>query len=138
MTEVFTGLTGLLVATTIIYLVRQDHIRARYGVGWILVAVIFAVLGFAPYLLDRVAYWLGVAYPPTVALIVGGSALIIKAVVADVELSRAETRSMRLVQRVSSLEADIRNLMQHDRGYSSKSSDTDHGSGGTAAPDQID
>ena len=60
MTEVFTGLTGLLVAGVIIYLVRGDHIQVRHGVGWVLVAGIFVLLGFAPSLLDQMALWLGV------------------------------------------------------------------------------
>ena len=114
MTEVFTCVTGLLVAGAIIYLVRRDHIQVRHGVGWVLVAGIFVLLGFAPSLLDQIALRLGVAYPPTVALVVGGSALIIKAVISDVESSRSETRLMRLVQRVAMLEADLRRLEQQD------------------------
>lgn len=114
MTEVFTGLTGLLVAGVIIYLVRRDQIHVRHGVGWLVVAGIFVLLGFAPSLLDQIALWLDVSYPPTVALVVGGSALILKAVISDVELSRSEMRLMRLVQRVAMLEADIRRLEQQD------------------------
>lgn len=125
MTEVFTGLTGLLVAGVIIYLVRGDHIQVRHGVGWVLVAGIFVLLGFAPSLLDQMALWLGVAYPPTVALVVGGSALILKAVISDVELARSETRLMRLVQRVAMLEADIRRLEQRAEQEDQGQRDTD-------------
>jgi len=125
MTELFTGLTGLSVAGVITYLVRRDHIQVRHGVGWILVAGVFVVLGFAPSLLDKIALWLGVAYPPTVALVVGGSALILKAVISDVELSRSETRLMRLVQRIAMLEADIRRLEQRVEQEDQNQRDTD-------------
>ena len=50
------------------------------------------------------------AYSPTVALVVGGSALIIKAVSSDVERSLSEVKITRLVQRPAMLEADIRRL----------------------------
>ena len=125
MTEVFTCVTGLLVAGAIIYLVRRDHIQVRHGVGWVLVAGIFVLLGFAPSLLDQIALRLGVAYPPTVALVVGGSALIIKAVISDVESSRLETRLMRLVQRVAMLEADLRRLEQRAEQEDQDHRDTD-------------
>jgi hypothetical protein len=78
-----------------------------------LVAAIFALFGFAPSLLDRLAASLGVAYPPTVALVLGGSALIIKAVSSDVERSLSEVKITRLVQRLAMLEADIKRLEKH-------------------------
>ena len=53
------------------------------------------------------------AYPPTVALVLGGSALIIKAVSSDVERSLSEVKITRLVQRLAMLEADIKRLEKH-------------------------
>ena len=110
MTELFTGATGLFVAATIVYLIKRDRLQVRHGVSWMLVAVLFALFGFAPSLLDRLAVSLGVAYSPTVALVVGGSALIIKAVSSDVERSLSEVKITRIVQRLAMLEADIRRL----------------------------
>ena len=110
MTELFTGATGLFVAATIVYLIKRDRLQVRHGVSWMLVAALFALFGFAPSLLDRLAVSLGVAYSHTVALVVGGSALIIKAVSSDVERSLSEVKITRLVQRLAMLEADIRRL----------------------------
>jgi hypothetical protein len=113
MTELFTGATGLFVAATIVYLIKRDRLQVRHGVSWMLVAVLFALFGFAPSLLDWLAVSLGVAYSPTVALVVGGSALIIKAVSSDVERSLSEVKITRIVQRLAMLEADIRRLEKH-------------------------
>lgn len=113
MTELFTGATGLFVAATIVYLIKRDRLQVRHGVSWMIVAGLFALFGFAPSLLDRLAVALGVAYSPTVALVVGGSALIIKAVSSDVERSLSEVKITRLVQRLAMLEADIRRLEKH-------------------------
>ena len=103
MTDLFTAATGLFVAATIVYLIKRDRLQVRHGVSWML----------APSLLDRLAVSLGVAYPPTVALVLGGSALIIKAVSSDVERSLSEVKITRLVQRLAMLEADIKRLEKH-------------------------
>ena len=113
MTEVFTGATGFFVAATIVYLIKRDRLQVRHGVGWMIVAVIFAIFGLVPSLVDRLAVLFGVAYPPTVALVLGGSALIIKAVISDVELSLLEVKTTRIIQRLAILEADIRRLEKH-------------------------
>lgn len=113
MTEVFTGVTGFIVAATIVYLIKRDRLQVRHGVGWMIVAVIFAIFGLVPSLVDRLAVLFGVAYPPTVALVLGGSALIIKAVISDVELSLSEVKTTRIIQRLAILEADIRLLEEH-------------------------
>ena len=113
MTDLFTAATGLFVAATIVYLIKRDRLQVRHGVSWMVVAAIFALFGFAPSLLDRLAVSLGVAYSPTVALVVGGSALIIKAVSSDVERSLSEVKITRIVQRLAMLEADIRRLEKH-------------------------
>lgn len=113
MTELFTGATGLFVAVTIVYLIKRDRLQVKHGVGWMLVAAMFATFGFVPSLLDRFAALLGVAYSPTVALVLGGSALIIKAVLSDVERSVSEVKITRIVQRLAMLEADIRRLKKH-------------------------
>ena len=110
MTDLFTAATGLFVAATIVYLIKRDRLQVRHGVSWMLVAAMFALFGFAPSLLDRLAVSLGVSYSPTVALVVGGSALIIKAVSSDVERSLSEVKITRIVQRLAMLEADIRRL----------------------------
>ena len=124
-TEIFTGLTGLFVAAAILYLIRRDHLRVRHGVGWILVAALFIVLGFAPTLLDYIASWLEVAYPPTVAVVIGGSALIVKAVLSDVDAARSEVRIVRMVQRLAMLEADIYQLKKQAGKKDSDQEDTD-------------
>ena len=116
MMALFTGLTGLFVASVILALIRRDKMRVRHGVVWVLIAVAFLIFGFAPGLLDIIAAKLGVAYSPTVALVVGGSALIIKAVLADIELSRLEVRMARLVQRIAMLESDLRHSKSKELG----------------------
>ena len=118
-----TAVIGLLVGSSIIYFIRRDRLLVRHGMGWICVALALITVGLFPELVDRAAQWVGVAYPPTLAMILGFGALIIKALISDIEISRSEVKVTRLVQRVAILEAGIRTLEQKDQALS-KQSDT--------------
>jgi len=110
MVTVVTGTIGLLVAALIIFLVRRDRLHVTHGMGWIVVAVGFALLGFSPGIIDRLAAVLGIAYPPTLGLILGIVILVIKILSIDIERSHTEVRNQRLIQRVALLEAEMKDL----------------------------
>ncbi|MEP4149544.1 MAG: DUF2304 domain-containing protein [Halioglobus sp.] len=110
MFSIVTGIIGLLVAVIIIILMRRDRLHAQHGLGWIIVALGFALLGFSPEIIDRVAQYFGIAYPPVLALTLGIAVLVIKVLLMDIERSRIEVRNQRLVQRVAMLEADLKKL----------------------------
>ena len=69
---------------------------------------VFPLLGFSPRLFDEIAQYLGVAYPPVIALALAISLLVIKILGMDIERSHIEIRNQRLIQRVAMLEADLR------------------------------
>jgi len=102
------GSIGLFVALAILALMRRDKLHAGHGLGWLLVAVVFACLGFAPGIVDTIARWLGIEYPPILALTVGMAVLVLKLLLMDIERSRIEMRNQRLTQRLAMLEATVR------------------------------
>lgn len=104
-----TSILGLCVASLIIFLIRKDWLHVDHGVGWLVVAAIFALLGFAPKTVDRVSNVLGVDYPPILAITLVIAVLVIKILLMDIERSRIEVRYQRLVQRLAMLEADLKN-----------------------------
>jgi hypothetical protein len=110
MVSIITGTIGLLVAVVIILLMRKDNLHARLGLGWIIVALGFALLGFSPRVVDEAAQYFGVAYPPVLALTIGTALLVIKILLMDIDRSRIEVRNQRLVQRVAMLEADLNKM----------------------------
>jgi hypothetical protein len=116
-----TGLIGLSTAITIMFLIRRDHLHVRYGLWWMGAAVAFALLGLFPTIFDRVAHFLGIAYPPVLALILGLIALVLKILVMDIERSRNTIRMQRLVQRIALLEAELRD----QRGQPAQTADAD-------------
>lgn len=101
------GAIGLAAAVTILVLIRRDHLHARYGIWWIVVALAFVVLGLWPQLFDRMALWLGVASGPLLALTIGFTLFVIKVLTIDIARSRNETRIVRLVQRIAMLESEL-------------------------------
>ena len=112
MVSVITSVIGLLVAGLIILLIRKDRLHVTHGMGWIIVATGFALLGFAPRIMDQMANYLGVEYPPVLALTLAISVLVVKILLMDIQHSHLEMRNQRLVQRMAMLETDLKRLQR--------------------------
>jgi len=106
--EIFTGTLGLLIAIAIVYLVRRDQMHARFTMWWLAVAGLAILFGFFPRLLDLIGGFLGIAYPPILAVILAVAALVLKILFADLERSKMRRDMLRLTQRVLILEQAIR------------------------------
>ena len=96
---------GLTLAAVILWLVRRDHLHGPYAVWWIGAAATVTVLGFFPSIFDRLGGYLGVSYPPMLAMVLGFALLLIKILTMDLERSRQERQIRRLAQRLAMLEA---------------------------------
>lgn len=97
---------GIGLAAGILYLVRRDHIYIRQGMFWILVAIATLAFAFFPGLIDLVGGALGIAYPPTLLLLVAIVVLVLKALFADIALTKVSRDLRRLNQRMALLEAE--------------------------------
>ena len=97
---------GIGLAAGILYLVRRDHIYIRQGMFWILVAVITLAFAFWPTLIDVVGGALGIAYPPTLLLLAAIIVVVLKALYADIALTKVNRDLRRLNQRMALLEAE--------------------------------
>ena len=105
-----TALMGVSLAVLILYLIRRDHLYLMHGLFWVAVAVIAAVLGAWPGLIDRLAIWTGVGYPPALLLLLACMVLLLKALHADMVNTRIERDMRRLNQRLAMFEADLEAL----------------------------
>ena len=97
---------GLGLALCILHLVRRDHIYIRQGVFWILIAAVSLLFGVWPSLIDAVGGLFGVAYPPTLMLLIAIIVLIVKALLGDIALTQVRRDMRRLNQRIALLESD--------------------------------
>ena len=97
---------GTSLAGGILYLVRRDHIYIRQGMFWIMVAVVTLAFAFWPTLIDVVGGALGIAYPPTLLFLAAIIVLVLKALYADIALTKVNRDLRRLNQRMALLEAE--------------------------------
>lgn len=115
MISVITGSLGILVTALIILLMRKDRLHVDHGLWWLTVAMCFALLGFTPWIFDYIAGYLGISYPPVLALTLAIVILVVKILLMDIERSRIEVRNQRLVQRLAMLEADLEAKLEPKR-----------------------
>ncbi len=107
-----TAIFGLLVAGFLLFLVRRDQLNASLGLGWTMAVVMSALLGFAPSIFDRLASSIGVTYAPILGISLAIAALVIKALLSDIEASKMKVKHRRLVQKVALLESDLKDRVQ--------------------------
>ena len=93
-------------AVGILYLVRRDHIYIRQGLFWIVIAAVSLLFGVWPGLIDAVGGLFGVAYPPTLMLLVAIIVLIVKALLGDIALTQVRRDLRRLTQRIALRESE--------------------------------
>ena len=110
MIPILTSIIGVMVSALILLLIRRDQLEASVGVAWIIVAAGFCLLGFAPFLVDSLARLLDVAHAPSLAFSLALGAITLKLVYDDVQRSKAQITSKRLVQRLAILETRLREL----------------------------
>ncbi|MCX7822609.1 MAG: DUF2304 domain-containing protein [Syntrophobacterales bacterium] len=95
---------GVSIALTILFLVRKDYIHVRHTLWWFLLAIASIIAGAFPNVVDRIAWFFGVNYPPTLFFSLGFAALFLKILKMDIELSKQEKEIKRLIQRIAILE----------------------------------
>lgn len=110
--QITTTIIGLVLAGSILYLVRRDHLHGSYALWWLGVAALAIILGAFPHLIDAVAIYTGISYPPNLlfALVIG--MLLIKMLRADIESSRHERRIRRLGQKLAILAEENQRLQE--------------------------
>ena len=101
-----TLLLGIGLAVLILFLVRRDHLYLPHGLFWMVVAAAAALFGVWPRLIDQVAAWVGVVYPPAFLFLCVGVILFVKALHADMVNTRIERQLRRLNQMVSMMASE--------------------------------
>jgi len=112
--QITTSLLGLGLAALILMLLRRDHLYVHHGLFWLIVAFAAGVLGLWPRLIDTMASWMGIAYPPAALFLLAAMVLLVKALYSDMTHTRLERDVRQLNQRIAMLEIQIQN--NADRG----------------------
>lgn len=110
--QLFAEILALAVIVLIIWLIRRDRLPISHAIWWLAVSAIIAVLGFFPNLVDALARLVGISYPPSLLFILAILTLLIKVLLEDLEVSTNRRRLLRLAQKTSILEQEVRRLRQ--------------------------
>jgi hypothetical protein len=102
-----TALLGLGLAGTIVWLLRRDHLHLSHGLFWMVVAAMAALLGVWPGVIDKLAGWAGISYPPAFLLLAAVVVLLVKTLHTDILNTRIERQVKRLNQRLAMLEVGM-------------------------------
>ncbi|GAA5142060.1 DUF2304 domain-containing protein [Thalassotalea piscium] len=105
--QIVSSIIGVVLAFTIYWLVRRDHIAPRQALRWIFVAFIVLVLGTFPVITDWIGHAAGISYPPIIPVILGLGAAIIKILLMDIERNKVDVTLDRIVQKLAILESQI-------------------------------
>jgi hypothetical protein len=109
---------GILLAITILWLIRRDHLHSRHAVWWLIVVIGVTLLGFFPNFLNPVAKFFGVSYPPSLLFLFSISLIMVKLLLIDIHHSNLERKYRRLTQKLAIVEAQLEQ-------YQSSQSSTD-------------
>jgi len=104
---------GLLVA--VLELVRRRKLAEEYSFLWIAGAVSLIVLATWRHLIDAVARWIGVYYPPILLLLVLITMVFVTLLSFSVIVSRQRRQIERLIEETAILSAEVRELRKDTR-----------------------
>lgn len=110
--------TALLIAVcfvaAIIALVRRQRLNVLYTYWWTFSAAAVLALGIFPQMLDHVGHYLGISYPPILAIVVALCMLFVKVLTMDIERTRQEKQIRILAQRMAAYEAQLNEMGRQD------------------------
>jgi hypothetical protein len=105
--QILVLVTGILVLGFILRLVRRRELRGKYSLLWLAVGVFGLVIALVPGLLDDVADWFDVGYPPAILFVIAIAFLLLVVVHLSWELTRLEDRTRTLAQELAMLRHDL-------------------------------
>ena len=103
---------SLLLLVVVLELVRRRRLTEEYSFVWILASLALLGLSFSRPLIAASAQWLGVYYPPAVLLLALLTLVFAALLYFTVVASRQRTQIERLVEEVSILAAEVRDLQK--------------------------
>lgn len=108
--QVFLSLLGLAVLVTVINLVRTKKLREQYALLWLAIAALFAISPIVINSLDRIAYALGIDYPPALFFTIAFLLFVLILFQFSTTISDFGDRIKVLTQEIALLERRVREL----------------------------
>jgi len=98
--------SAVLILIVVIELLRRRHLRERHAVWWLLAGTLALVVGIFPQILDWAAGLVGIAVPTNLVFFVSIALLFFVCLQHSSELTRLESKTRVLAERIAILEAE--------------------------------
>ncbi len=108
--QVFTSIVAVLFFLVVFVLIRRDSILVGAAFRWFIIAIIALTLGLYPSLADVLASYVGISYAPILPITLTCLLLLIKALLADIQLSKLRLKQDRTAQKLAILELELSEL----------------------------
>ena len=103
-----TLLIGAILAITIFIMVRRDHLHGPYAIWWLTIASIAIVLAIFPIIVNKLAHYAGINYPPTLILVLAVSFILLRMLTQDVHRTKQERKIRILTQKMAILDKALK------------------------------
>lgn len=104
----FTALFGLIVALTLVLLIRRSRLHSSLFIWWSSMIALMLVFAFYPNLINMLGKYFKISYPPVIISVVGLGLVFVKILSMDIYITRNEARYNRLAQKLALLEMEMR------------------------------
>ena len=104
------AICAILGIITVISLMAKKKLEYKYGLGWIVVALIIMILGIFPKLLELVAHAMGIAIPANAMFYMGFIFVLIVVFSLSISVSKLSEKVRRLSQDLGILRKDVLDL----------------------------
>jgi hypothetical protein len=98
---------SVLITLLVIQLIRKRLLSEEYSILWFVTSLVLLLLAIDRHFIDRVAAFVGVAYPPSLLLLGSIFAGFVIAMHFSVALSRLSEQNKRLAQEVALLRLQL-------------------------------
>lgn len=106
--------SAVLVLVVVVELLRRRRLRERHAIWWIVAGLLALVAGVFPATLDWAASLIGIQVPINLVFFVSIAVLFLVGLQHSAELTKLETRSQALAERVALLELELRGRQDGD------------------------
>jgi len=106
--RIIVAVLGFLMFAFVLNLIRKRRMRIEYSILWLAVGFLILVMSVWQRLGDRVAYWIGIDYPPALFFLIAFFFLIAILLHFSVEMTKLKDQNKSLVQELSLLKQALK------------------------------
>lgn len=107
-------LVPLLILGIVVDLLRRGKLRERHAIWWLVFGVLALIAGIAPGVLTTLARWTGVELPVNLVFFLSISVAFLVFLQHSSELTRLESKTRALAEKVALLELELRQGTERD------------------------